>query len=98
MIADRRARKRPLIRTTAMTAILARNLTAMSGLVRRRQSQKSQGFAGQEHKTVSSLSSYATSSSLSESKLYLQQLAALHVAGVLTDEEYIAAQQRLLGS
>ena len=81
-----------------MTSILARNLTAVGGLVRRRQNQKSQGYAGQEEKTESPLSPYATTSSLSESMFYLQQLTTLHGAGILTDDEYQAAQQRLLGS
>jgi len=84
------------MRSTA--SILARNLTAVGGLVKHRQNQKSQGYAGQEEKTVASLSSYATTSSLSESMFYLKQLTALHGAGILTDAEYTAAQQRLLGS
>ena len=81
-----------------MTSLLARNLTSVGDLIKRRQNQKSQGFAGQEEKTVPSLSAYASISSFSESMLYLHHLTALHKAGILTDDEYTAAQQRILGS
>jgi hypothetical protein len=92
MIAGRRARKRSLIRSGAMTAAITRTLSSMDGV------SAFQRGPSSEPGRISTLPSYTHATSQSEMVMYLRQLATLHGAGILTDEEFSAAQARLMGS
>ena len=107
MIAGRRVRKRTLIRTDAMTSVIARTLSAADGVIRRNSDQRSARrggsvsyssatSAGQEHSMPPT--PYDSASSQLDMMRYLRQLSALHDAGVLTDDEFSAAKGRLFGS
>lgn len=97
MIAGRRARKQTLIRVPAKTSIIVRNLSGVGDLVRRRRNPKSQTDPSQQVEDTKS-APWDISLPFSDSMMYLQQLSTLHEAGVLTDEEYLMARGRLLGS
>jgi len=100
-MAGRRERRRPLIRSNSLAAVIARN-----GGTKRSEDPKNERQNGQTaplKKTVTeqattSLSQYAASTSQPELSQYLRQLSTLHTAGILTDEEFSAAQRRLFGS
>lgn len=107
MIAGRRARRKPLIRAAAMKAVVARNLSILDGTIRRKQDQRRDRQEGltsyskeisAEQTQATSVSNFTRASSQPEAMGYLRQLAALHAAGVLTDEEYFSARDRLFGS
>jgi hypothetical protein len=92
MIAGRRARKRSLIRSSAMTAAMVRTLSSLDGVA------AYQTGAASEFGHTTPTSSYSMSRRQPELTMYLRQLSALHAAGVLTDEEFSAASGRLFGS
>ncbi len=92
MIAGRRDRRRSLIRSNAMTAAMARNLSSRNGVAAFQRGSSSEfGYAA-------SMSPNSISASQPELTTYLRQLSTLHSAGILTDEEFSAASGRLLGS
>ena len=92
MIAGRRERKRPLIRSSAMTAAVAKSLSPRDGAAAF-QRGSSTGFG-----RIASGSPYAMSESQADMATYMRQLSILHAAGILSDEEYSAARGRLIGS
>jgi hypothetical protein len=92
MIAGRRARKRSLIRSSAMTAAMVRTLSSLDGVA------AYQSGAPSELGHANPNSSFSMSARQPELTMYLRQLFTLHAAGVLTDEEFSAASWRLFGS
>ena len=92
MIAGRRARKRSLIRSSAMTAAMVRTLSSLDGVAAYQSGVPSE--LGHANPT----SSFSMSARQPELTMYLRQLFTLHAAGVLTDEEFSAASWRLFGS
>jgi len=74
MVAEKRSRSKPLIRTTTMIPPVTGVWSAGNGGPVKRQ---------QNH---------------GNTQARLKQLSELYMSGVLTDEEYAAAKQRLLGS
>lgn len=109
----RRARGRPLVRAAATTAVVAGTAAAVGGAVRHHQDQKyaqqdaaayqQQGYYPEQYPSpepgaYAEPEQYAPPSPGSELMAQLQQLAALHASGVLTDEEFSAAKQKLLAA
>ena len=113
MRAGRRMGRRPLVRAAATTAVVAGTAAAVGGAVHHHQDQKyaQQGmgsappqdyypeqtepqYAPQEYESLPP----AAPSAGSELMAQLQQLSSLHAAGVLTDDEFAAAKQKLLSS
>ncbi|MDO9484727.1 MAG: SHOCT domain-containing protein [Actinomycetota bacterium] len=85
-----------LLRMAARTAVVAGTATAVSGNVARRQAnrydqQQAEAQAAQAPAPV------AAEPAQDESMLQLQNLAALHSQGVLSDEEFTAAKAKILG-
>ena len=83
-----------LVRMAARTAVVAGTATAVSGRVQRRQAAKydqqdAQQYAEQQQQ-------YAPPPE-DDPAAKLQELAALHTQGVLTDEEFAAAKAKILG-
>jgi membrane protease subunit (stomatin/prohibitin family) len=83
-----------LLRMAARTAVVAGTATAVSGRVQRRQAarwdaQQPQQYAQQPQQAPAEAEDDATTQ--------LQNLAALHTQGVLTDEEFAAAKAKILG-
>jgi hypothetical protein len=85
MIAGRRARKRSLIRSKAMTAAMAGTLSSMDGVAT---------FPMGSSYDLN----HSVPAPQPELRMYLRQLSTLHAAGILTDEEFSAARTRLFGS
>jgi transcription initiation factor TFIID subunit TAF12 len=88
-----------LLRMAARTAVVAGTATAVSGRVQRRQAarwdqQEQQQYAQEPQQ-------YAQEAPPPEAEddatTQLQNLAALHTQGVLTDEEFAAAKAKILG-
>ena len=79
-----------LLRMAARTAVVAGTATAVSGRVARRQAARyDQQAAPQYAQEAPEAEDDATAQ--------LQNLAALHTQGVLTDEEFAAAKAKILG-
>ena len=92
-----------LLRMAARTAVVAGTATAVSGRVARRQAarydqQDAQQYA-QEPQQYTQEPQYAQDPPAPEedATAQLQNLAALHTQGVLTDEEFAAAKAKILG-
>jgi Short C-terminal domain len=92
-----------LLRMAARTAVVAGTATAVSGRVQRRQAakwdaQEQQQYA-QEPQYAQQAPQYAPAppEPEDEATAQLQNLAALHKQGVLTDEEFAAAKAKVLG-
>ena len=90
-------------RTIARTAVIAGTATAVSGRVARRQQAK---FASQEETAAPpppppppppAPETAAPAPAASSDVEQLQQLAALRDQGILTDEEFAAKKQQILG-
>jgi membrane protease subunit (stomatin/prohibitin family) len=82
----------------ARTAVVAGTATAVSGRVQRRQAakwdqQQSQQYAQEPQQYAQE----APAQEEDDSTAQLQNLAALHTQGVLTDEEFAAAKAKILG-
>ena len=88
-----------LLRMAARTAVVAGTATAVSGRVQRRQAAKWDA-AGRSSRTRRQ-QQYAQQAPPPEPEddatAQLQNLAALHTQGVLTDEEFAAAKAKILG-
>ena len=87
-----------LLRMAARTAVVAGTATAVSGRVQRRQAskwdqQEQQQYAQEQQQPQQ----YAQEPPEDDSTAQLQNLAALHTQGVLTDEEFAAAKAKILG-
>ena len=85
-----------LLRMAARTAVVAGTATAVSGRVQRRQAAK---YDAQQQEQYAQEPQYAQEAPAPEddSTAQLQNLAALHTQGVLTDEEFAAAKAKILG-
>jgi hypothetical protein len=84
------------MRMAARTAVVAGTATAVSGRVGRRQAAKSaatEQAAAQQPVTQQ----LAPPPAEDDPMVKLQQLASLHTAGVLSDEEFTAAKAKILG-
>jgi hypothetical protein len=87
-----------LLRMAARTAVVAGTATAVSGRVQRRQAAK---YDAQEQEQYAQEQQYAQPAPPpapeEDATAQLQNLAALHTQGVLTDEEFAAAKAKILG-
>jgi hypothetical protein len=87
-----------LLRMAARTAVVAGTATAVSGRVQRRQAAK---YDAQEQERDAKERKYGQPSRApapeEDATAQLQNLAALHTQGVLTDEEFAAAKAKILG-
>jgi hypothetical protein len=94
-----------LLRMAARTAVVAGTATAVSGRVQRRQAarwdaQQPQQYAQQPQQYAQQPQQYAQEAPAEaedDATTQLQNLAALHTQGVLTDEEFAAAKAKILG-
>lgn len=97
----RRIGRGGLLGAAARTAVVAGTATAVSGSVAARQRSRAEQQADmQQHAEGTAQPAEAVSppvSSVSPESEKLQQLAALHAQGVLTDDEFTAAKARILG-
>ena len=88
-----------LLRMAARTAVVAGTATAVSGRVQRRQAAK--WDAQQPQQYAQEPQQYAQEAPPPEAEddatAQLQNLAALHTQGVLTDDEFAAAKAKILG-
>ena len=87
-----------LLRMAARTAVVAGTATAVSGRVQRRQAarwdaQQPQQYAQEPQQYAPAAPAEAEDDATAK----LQNLAALHTQGVLTDEEFAAAKAKILG-
>jgi hypothetical protein len=93
-----------LLRMAARTAVVAGTATAVSGRVARRQAarydtqqpqyaQEPQQYAQEPQQYAQEAPAEAEDDATTQ----LQNLAALHTQGVLTDEEFAAAKAKILG-
>ena len=89
-----------LLRMAARTAVVAGTATAVSGRVQRRQAskwdqqeQEQEQYAQEQQQPQQ----YAQEAPEDDATAQLQNLAALHTQGVLTDEEFAAAKAKILG-
>jgi hypothetical protein len=87
-----------LLRMAARTAVVAGTATAVSGRVARRQAarydqQEPQQYAQEPQQYAQE----APAAEEDDATTQLQNLAALHTQGVLTDEEFAAAKAKILG-
>ena len=80
-----------LLRMAARTAVVAGTATAVSGRVQRRQAAKWDQQDEQQYEQE------APPEAEDDATAQLQNLAALHTQGVLTDEEFAAAKAKILG-
>jgi membrane protease subunit (stomatin/prohibitin family) len=84
----------------ARTAVVAGTATAVSGRVARRQNARwaEEDQAAYDQQTAQQQAPQAQQAPPADDKTAeLQNLAALHTQGVLTDEEFAAAKAKLLG-
>ena len=82
-----------LLRMAARTAVVAGTATAVSGRVQRRQAAK---YDQQQYAQEPQYAQEAPAPE-DDATAQLQNLAALHTQGVLTDEEFAAAKAKILG-
>jgi hypothetical protein len=86
-----------LLRMAARTAVVAGTATAVSGRVQRRQAAKwDQQDAQQDAQEAPQYAPEAPAPE-DDATAQLQNLAALHTQGVLTNEEFAAAKAKILG-
>jgi hypothetical protein len=85
-----------LLRMAARTAVVAGTATAVAGRVQRRQAAKwDQQDAQQDEQQYEQEAPPPEAED--DATAQLQNLAALHTQGVLTDEEFAAAKAKILG-
>ncbi len=83
-----------LLRMAARTAVVAGTATAVSGRVARRQAAR----YDEPQQAAPPPQQYAEPAPAQDEQITkLQDLAALHQQGVLSDEEFAAAKARILG-
>jgi hypothetical protein len=80
------------MRMAARTAVVAGTATAVSGRVAHNQQQK---YANQE--AAAEAAAAPAAPAVDDTTEKLQQLAALHAQGILSDEEFAAAKAKALG-
>jgi hypothetical protein len=81
-----------LLRMAARTAVVAGTATAVSGRVQRRQAARWDQQDAQQYEQEA-----PPPEAEDDATAQLQNLAALHAQGVLTDEEFAAAKAKILG-
>jgi len=81
-----------LLRMAARTAVVAGTATAVSGRVQRRQAARWDQQDAQQYEQEA-----PPPEAEDDATTQLQNLAALHTQGVLTDEEFAAAKAKILG-
>ena len=91
-----------LVRMAARTAVVAGTATAVSGRVARRQNARwaeedQASYDQQMAQQQAYQAQQAPPAPADDKTAELQNLAALHKQGVLTDEEFAAAKAKLLG-
>ena len=87
-----------LLRMAARTAVVAGTATAVSGRVQRRQAAKWDAQQPQQYaQEPQQYAPEAPAEAEDDATTQLQNLAALHTQGVLTDEEFAAAKAKILG-
>jgi transcription initiation factor TFIID subunit TAF12 len=87
-----------LLRMAARTAVVAGTATAVHGRVQRRQAAKYDQQDQQQYaQEQPQYAQEAPPEPEDDSTAQLQNLAALHTQGVLTDEEFAAAKAKILG-
>jgi hypothetical protein len=85
-----------LLRMAARTAVVAGTATAVAGRVQRRQAAKwDQQDAQQDEQQYEQEAPPPEAED--DATAQLQNLAALHTQGVLTDDEFAAAKAKILG-
>lgn len=93
-------RPRPVARV-ARTAVVAGTAVAVSNRVSRRQANRSEGQQQEEAEAATQAAQQATPPSAApdvpSDVEQLEQLAQLHEQGILTDEEFAAKKQQILG-
>ncbi len=85
-----------LLRMATRTAVVAGTATAVSGRVARRQNAKWEEQDAQQY-AQEAPPPVAAAPPEDDATAQLQNLAALHTQGVLTDEEFAAAKAMILG-
>ena len=86
-----------LLRMAARTAVVAGTATAVSGRVHHRQAAKYAEQDAQQYAAQQPQYAPAPPEPADDGTAKLQELAALHTQGVLTDEEFAAAKAKILG-
>jgi hypothetical protein len=87
-----------LLRMAARTAVVAGTATAVSGRVQRRQAAKWDAQQPQQYAPEpQQYAPEAPAEAEDDATAQLQNLAALHTQGVLTDDEFAAAKAKILG-
>ena len=87
-----------LMRMAARTAVVAGTATAVSGRVAHRQAEKyNDQAAAQQASAAPAPVAAAPAPAEDDQMTQLQNLAALHTQGVLSDEEFAAAKAKVLG-
>jgi hypothetical protein len=81
----------------ARTAVVAGTATAVSGRVQRRQAARWDAQQPQQYAPEPQQYAPAPAEAEDDATTQLQNLAALHTQGVLTDEEFAAAKAKILG-
>jgi hypothetical protein len=83
------------MRMAARTAVVAGTATAVSGRVAHKQAAKYDAQA--EQQAAAAAPAPAAAPAVDDQTAQLQNLAALHTQGVLSDEEFAAAKAKALG-
>jgi Short C-terminal domain len=86
-----------LLRMAARTAVVAGTATAVSGRVARRQAARWDAQQPQQYAQEPQQYAPEAPEAEDDATTQLQNLAALHTQGVLTDEEFAAAKAKILG-
>jgi hypothetical protein len=86
-----------LLRMAARTAVVAGTATAVSGRVARRQARKYDQQAEPEPAPQAQYAPAQEGPPEDDLSAKVQQLAALHSQGLLTDDEFAAAKAKALG-
>jgi hypothetical protein len=86
------------MRMAARTAVVAGTATAVSGRVAHKQDVKYANQAAEQQAAAAAAAPAAPAApAVDETTEKLQQLAALHTQGILSDEEFAAAKAKALG-
>lgn len=87
-----------LMRMAARTAVVAGTATAVSGRVAHKQNQKYADQAAEQQAAAAQAAPAAPAApAVDDTTAKLQQLAALHAQGILSDEEFASAKAKALG-
>lgn len=84
-----------LMRMAARTAVVAGTATAVSGRVAHKQNEKYANQAAEQQAAAAAAAPAAPA--VDDTTAKLQQLAALHAQGILSDEEFASVKAKALG-